>query len=209
VPDAVQLRLVIGQAASCGPVRATARTPSCPGRSGHPQDMETGGYPDRGVCAAVDVHHLSTDGARAAAVLAADAAFAHVLAERTALVPRVAPYRPGEFYLRELPPLRAVLADLDRLARLTTMQAGTSQAGHRRVLRPPRSSSGGGACRRTAPWGPQGCSPGRRARLPHQRACTGGSRLWFPALRLAFQKESSNWRILVGAGGFEPPASRL
>jgi hypothetical protein len=39
-------------------------------------------------------------GARAAAVLAADAAFAHVLAERTALVPQVAPYRPGEFYLR-------------------------------------------------------------------------------------------------------------
>ena len=80
--------------------------------------METGGRPDRGVCAAVDVHYLSTGGARAAAVLAADAAFAHVLAERTALVPRVAPYRPGEFYLRELPPLRAVLADLDGLGLL-------------------------------------------------------------------------------------------
>ena len=50
--------------------------------------METGGHPDFGVCAAVDVHYLSTGGARAAAVLAADAAFAHVLAERTALVPR-------------------------------------------------------------------------------------------------------------------------
>ena len=58
------------------------------------------------MCAAVDVHYLSTGGARAAAVLAADAAFAHVLAERTAVVPRVAPYQPGEFYLRELPPLR-------------------------------------------------------------------------------------------------------
>ena len=80
--------------------------------------MGTGGGPDRGVCAAVDVHYLSTGGARAAAVLAADAAFAHVLAERTALVPRVAPYRPGEFYLRELPPLRAVLADLDGLGLL-------------------------------------------------------------------------------------------
>ena len=80
--------------------------------------METGGRPDRGVCAAVDVHYLSTGGARAAAVLAADAAFAHVLAERTALVPRVAPYRPGEFYLRELPPPRAVLADLDELGLL-------------------------------------------------------------------------------------------
>ena len=71
--------------------------------------METGGRPDGGVCAAVDVHYLSTGGARAAAVLAADAAFAYVLAERTAVVPRVARYRPGEFYLRELPPLRAVL----------------------------------------------------------------------------------------------------
>ena len=59
-----------------------------------------------------------TGGARAAAVLAADAAFAHVLAERTALVPRVAPYRPGEFYLRELPPLRAVLEDLSGLGLL-------------------------------------------------------------------------------------------
>jgi deoxyribonuclease V len=80
--------------------------------------METGGYPDGGLCVAVDVHYLSTGGARAAAVLAADAAFAHVLAERTALVPRVAPYRPGEFYLPELPPLRAVLADLDGLSLL-------------------------------------------------------------------------------------------
>ena len=80
--------------------------------------METGGHPVRGVCAAVDVHYLSTGGARAAAVLAADAAFAHGMAERTALVPWVAPYRPGEFYLRELPPLRAVLADLDELGLL-------------------------------------------------------------------------------------------
>jgi hypothetical protein len=38
--------------------------------------------------------------------------------------------------------------------------------------------------------GPEGCSAGRRARLPHQKACTGGSRLWFPILRLAFQKLS-------------------
>ena len=59
--------------------------------------METGGHPDCGVCAAVDVQYLSTGGARAAAVLAADAAFAHVLAERTAVLPQVAPYRPGEF----------------------------------------------------------------------------------------------------------------
>ena len=70
------------------------------------------------MCAAVDVHYLSTGGARAAAVLAADAAFADVLAERIAVVPRVPPYRPGEFYLRELPPLRAVLEDLSGLGLL-------------------------------------------------------------------------------------------
>ena len=80
--------------------------------------METGGRPEFGVCAAVDVHYLSPGGARAAAVLAADAAFSHVLAERTALVPRVPAYRPGEFYLRELPPLRAVLEDLSGLGLL-------------------------------------------------------------------------------------------
>jgi deoxyribonuclease V len=80
--------------------------------------METGGRPEFGVCAAVDVHYLSTGGARAAAVLAADAAFAHVLAERTAVIARVPPYRPGQFYLRELPALRAVLADLSGLGLL-------------------------------------------------------------------------------------------
>jgi deoxyribonuclease V len=80
--------------------------------------METGERPDCGVCAAVDVHYFRTGGARAAAVLAADAAFAHLLAERTAVPPRVAPYRPGEFYLRELPPLRAVLEGLSGLGLL-------------------------------------------------------------------------------------------
>ena len=80
--------------------------------------METGGRPESAVCAAVDVHYLSTGGARAAVVLAADAAFAHVLAERTAAVPWVPPYRPGKFYLRELPPLHAVLDDLSGLGLL-------------------------------------------------------------------------------------------
>ena len=80
--------------------------------------METGGCPDFGVCAAVDVHYLSIGGARAAAVLAADAAFTHVLAERTAILARVPAYQPGEFYRRELPPLRAVLADLNGLGLL-------------------------------------------------------------------------------------------
>jgi deoxyribonuclease V len=80
--------------------------------------MEAGTSPDGSVYAAVDVHYLSTGGARAAAVLAADAAFSHMLAERTAVVSRVPPYRPGEFYRRELPPVRAVLEGLSGLVLL-------------------------------------------------------------------------------------------
>jgi len=60
----------------------------------------------------VDVHYPRSGGARAAAVVAADAAFSQMLAERTAVVPEVRPYRPGEFYRRELPPLRAVRAGI-------------------------------------------------------------------------------------------------
>ncbi len=64
---------------------------------------------------AMDVHYLTSGGARAAAVVAADAAFSQVLAERTAVVPEVAPYRPGAFYRRELPPLHAVLDGISGL----------------------------------------------------------------------------------------------
>lgn len=60
--------------------------------------------------AATDVQYLPTGTARAALVLASDAAFSSIVAEETALVPEVAPYEPGKFYRRELPPLRAVLA---------------------------------------------------------------------------------------------------
>ena len=70
------------------------------------------------VFAAADVHYLPCGGARAAAVLAADAVFSAVLAEKTVLVPRVLPYRPGELFLRELPPLQAVLADVSGLGLL-------------------------------------------------------------------------------------------
>jgi deoxyribonuclease V len=70
------------------------------------------------VFAAADVHYLPSGRARAAAVLAADAVFSAVLAERTVLLPQVLPYRPGEFFLRELPPLRAVLAGVSRLGLL-------------------------------------------------------------------------------------------
>jgi hypothetical protein len=73
--------------------------------------------------------------------------------------------------------------------------AGVHQPGRApRILQPHAAPAAAGACRRTAhPRGPEGCRrPGRRARLPHQGACTGGSRLWFPVLRLAFQKLSSS-----------------
>jgi len=64
---------------------------------------------------AADVHYLPSGGARAAAVMAADAAFSCLAGERIALVPDVAPYQPGQFYLRELPPLRAALDGLPGL----------------------------------------------------------------------------------------------
>jgi len=65
--------------------------------------------PPGGVFAAADVHYLRSGGARAAVVVAADAAFSVLLAERTATVAQVMAYRPGAFFARELPPLRAVL----------------------------------------------------------------------------------------------------
>jgi deoxyribonuclease V len=60
--------------------------------------------------AAVDVYYPAAGGARAALVLAGDPAFSEILAERTMSVAHVAPYVPGQFRQRELPPLRAVLA---------------------------------------------------------------------------------------------------
>ncbi len=73
--------------------------------------MQFAGGDRQHVCAAVDVHYIDA-GARAAVVTAADPTFAAVLQERTLVVPRVPPYRSGEFYLRELPPIRAVLGAL-------------------------------------------------------------------------------------------------
>jgi deoxyribonuclease V len=60
--------------------------------------------------AATDVQYLPAGDARAVLVLASDAAFSSIVAEETVLVPEVAPYEPGAFFRRELPPLRAVLA---------------------------------------------------------------------------------------------------
>jgi hypothetical protein len=93
--------------------------------------METGGRPDCGVCAAVDVHYLSTGGARAAAVLAADAAFAHLRAERARGPTPGSALPAGRDRLRELPPLRAVLDDLSGLGLLVpaAMPTWTPAAG--------------------------------------------------------------------------------
>ena len=80
--------------------------------------METGRCPGAGVFVAADVHYLASGGARAAAVAAADAGFSCLVADRVELVPEVQPYRPGQFYLRELPPLRAALDGLTGMSLL-------------------------------------------------------------------------------------------
>jgi deoxyribonuclease V len=63
--------------------------------------------------AAADVHYPPSGGARAALVLASDATFSTIVFEKTVFSEHVAPYQAGEFYRRELPPLRAVLASVD------------------------------------------------------------------------------------------------
>jgi deoxyribonuclease V len=60
----------------------------------------------------VDVQYLDDGGARAALVVAEDAAFTALIEERTVLVEHVAEYRPGKFYERELPALEQVLSDV-------------------------------------------------------------------------------------------------
>jgi deoxyribonuclease V len=80
--------------------------------------VETGTHPGGGVFVAADAHYLASGGARAAAVVATDAAFSRLAADRIALVPDAEPYRPGRLYLRELPPLRAGLDGLDQMALL-------------------------------------------------------------------------------------------
>ena len=74
--------------------------------------METGGRPARELFVAADVHYLASGGARAAAVAAADATFSRLAATGSSWCLRSQPYQPGRFYLRELPPLHAVLDGL-------------------------------------------------------------------------------------------------
>jgi deoxyribonuclease V len=68
-----------------------------------------------GAFGAVDVYYPASGGARAALVVAGDREFARVAARKTAFLPEAAPYRPGQFFQRELPPLRAVLAGVTGL----------------------------------------------------------------------------------------------
>jgi deoxyribonuclease V len=65
---------------------------------------------------AVDVHYLGADGARAALVAAPDPLFSSVIWSKTAMSPAAAPYRPAEFWRRELPPVRAVCQGVAGLA---------------------------------------------------------------------------------------------
>ncbi|MBT0771288.1 endonuclease V [Kineosporia sp. J2-2] len=65
--------------------------------------------------AAVDVGYPPTGGARAALVLGDSPTFSRLTGARVSMVDDVAPYEPGLFYRRELPPVRAVLSELDRL----------------------------------------------------------------------------------------------
>src|SRR5580692_3160222 len=76
--------------------------------------MEAGGC----VFVAVDVHYLSSGGYAGGSRVAADARLSEIVAERTEVLAEVLPYRTGEFYLRELPPIRAVLHGLSELSLL-------------------------------------------------------------------------------------------
>jgi len=61
----------------------------------------------------VDVHYPDAGGARAALVVYRDKGFAELDGEYVAVQEQVAPYRPGNFYERELPAIRAVLSQAD------------------------------------------------------------------------------------------------
>jgi deoxyribonuclease V len=71
--------------------------------------MSSSGDAGQPLYAAVDVHYLDDSVARAAVVAASDRTFSAIACTDTAMVPVAAGYRPGEFYRRELPPLRAVI----------------------------------------------------------------------------------------------------
>ena len=65
---------------------------------------------------AVDVHYLHDSAARAAAVFAGERGLSRITRTRTVMVRAGARYQPGQFYLREMPPLRAVIPESADLA---------------------------------------------------------------------------------------------
>jgi deoxyribonuclease V len=67
---------------------------------------------------AVDVQYPESGGARAALVIASDHRYATIIDERVAWIDHVAPYEPGNFFARELPCIRAVLAGAGDLSLL-------------------------------------------------------------------------------------------
>ena len=62
------------------------------------------------------MHYLDDGGARAAMVDVPAIDDFHRSRDPDRIIPAVDPYRPGEFYRRELPPLRAVIPAADELA---------------------------------------------------------------------------------------------
>jgi deoxyribonuclease V len=68
------------------------------------------------VFAAVDVHYMDESTARAAMVAARDSRFSLIASADTAITSVDAPYQPGAFFLRELPPLEAVIPAFDELS---------------------------------------------------------------------------------------------
>ena len=166
------------------------------------------------VFAAADVCYLRCGGARAAALTAGDAAFSAVQAEWTLPVPAVLPYRPGEFFLREPPPLRTVLAPVATLAcwsstaTLTSIPAA-APAWARMHTR--RSAS------RSSTWPRPGSTrPATRVGSPgNSRADTDREAVSAPTTeRAARGQAGTRWHaaalgIACGAGGRPCPGRRL
>ena len=122
---------------------------------------------------------------------------------------------PREAFLRQAPIPSSSQPDRPGLLRARASYLAHNEAGAPArpdtadPAAPRRSSAGECLPLHGAPWWPQGRGHGRQARFPHQGACTGGSRPWFPSLRLVFQKCHLTATTLVGATGFEPVTPRL
>lgn len=90
--------------------------------AGVPADEHTGRMdsdsPRSAWVGAVDVHYDEVGSATAALVVCSEVTFSQVVAERVATIDHVAPYESGALFKRELPCIRAVLAQARPLALL-------------------------------------------------------------------------------------------